>query len=486
MTLKLRAVARLSEWPAMILPYDITANAVWTDMQTASLLIDMIASGQKLMQLICSPSGFGKTAIAKKRFKHHGILAEDPAQRRQAVRDALAGTANPKKPKLFIEARPDRPISLVRVLLRCARLSAAVLLFDDPGKIAGDEASCDILKTTFGAQRTVAFETPEITRNEEWRISGHNGYDPFLPPPSFRIPASLGWLWLANTNFTNATVLAKLGNHFAPRLNPFWIRDDAEHDNYDLFLYVVYLATEQNLLRGMGFPYDVVRRAVSFYVTHVNRLIDLCPRRLELIARAFGGNLPPAALEAELVSMLDRTNQDIRPKLKLPATWVTVTDGVPSGGLIWPEQPFSKHKPVTENDPPRLIRKRERDWKRKHARPPSEPGLPPAASLPRPAQQTEEPPTAAQPAPKLSTEHPHARPPDFGVSSNVVGKDHPLTCATGAVASAPPASSPAIVDRDRVAMLLATPLSELARTLSAQDDTELSRLIGDPASILRQ
>ena len=38
------------------------------------------------------------------------------------------------------------------------------LLFDDPGKIAGDEACCDILKTGFGMQRTVTFETPEITQ----------------------------------------------------------------------------------------------------------------------------------------------------------------------------------------------------------------------------------------------------------------------------------------------------------------------------------
>ena len=120
------------------------------------------------------------------------------------------------KKRLFIESRPTKPISLVRTLHQCAMLQAAALLFDDPGKIAGDEASCDILKTAFGVQRTVTYETPEITRNENWRISGHGGYNPFIPPPDFPIPADLRWLWLANINYTDPAVLAKLGDHFAP------------------------------------------------------------------------------------------------------------------------------------------------------------------------------------------------------------------------------------------------------------------------------
>ena len=52
----------------------------------------------------------------------------------------------------------------------------------------------------------------------------------------------------------------------------------------------------------------------------------------------------------------------IRPKLKLPASWVTVPDGV----LLWPEQPFAKTKPPVEGEPPRRIRRREREYKRLH------------------------------------------------------------------------------------------------------------------------
>jgi hypothetical protein len=44
----------------------------------ATILIDGVASGRKAMQLICSPSGIGKTSIAMKEFKKHGILPPKP------------------------------------------------------------------------------------------------------------------------------------------------------------------------------------------------------------------------------------------------------------------------------------------------------------------------------------------------------------------------------------------------------------------------
>jgi hypothetical protein len=383
----------------MHLPYDATTtNIVWSDMQTATTLMDSVASGRKPMQLIGSLTGFGKTAIAKHRFRRHGIVSENelyrslpplapqplapptgtkPQSRATGMQRAVMGMPpfEGATKKLFIEARPTKPISLVRTLHHCAMLQAAALLFDDPGRIAGDEAACDVLKTGFGVQRTVAYETPQITQNENWRISGHQGYDPFLPPPDFPISADLRWLWLANVNYTSPSVLAKLGDHFAPLiargLNPFWVRDDAEHDHHDLFLYVIWLATEQNLLRSMGFKYEVSRKAINFYITHSTSLVDLCPRRLELLAQTFATDQPPAALEAALTSMAPRV---IRPNLKLPVSWVTVPDGV----LLWPETPFSKTKPTVEGEAPRRIRKRERDYERLHrqssaATPPDDP-----------------------------------------------------------------------------------------------------------------
>ena len=60
----------------MTLPHDITKNIVAIDTQTAYELMDSVASGRTLLQLICSPSGFGKTTIAKKLFRHYGIFSE--------------------------------------------------------------------------------------------------------------------------------------------------------------------------------------------------------------------------------------------------------------------------------------------------------------------------------------------------------------------------------------------------------------------------
>jgi hypothetical protein len=76
----------------------------------------------------------------------------------------------------------------------------------------------------------------------------------------------------------------------------------------------------------------------------------------------------------------------IRPKLKLPATWVTVPDGV----LLWPELPFSKEKPPVEGEPPRRVRRREREYKRLHGQPSAD--TPPDDPDPEPP-----PPAASQP-----------------------------------------------------------------------------------------
>ena len=81
----------------MILPYDVHGNIVWTDMQTATTLMDSVASGRKPMQLICSPTGFGKTAIAKQRFKKYGIVSENEFYRSLpplATASVLPPTAN--------------------------------------------------------------------------------------------------------------------------------------------------------------------------------------------------------------------------------------------------------------------------------------------------------------------------------------------------------------------------------------------------------
>jgi hypothetical protein len=107
---------------------DASHNIVREQTDHATVLMDAVASGRKAMQLICSPSGFGKTTIAMKRFKAHGIVPPRP--------DGLE--LKPSQ-RLLTDARPTKAISLVRVSFQCSQTNAAVLLLDDPGGIAHDE-----------------------------------------------------------------------------------------------------------------------------------------------------------------------------------------------------------------------------------------------------------------------------------------------------------------------------------------------------------
>ena len=158
---------------------DVTHNIVREQADHAAVLMDGVASGRKPMQLIHSPSGFAKTAIAMKRFRAHGIVPPRS--------DGLA-----LKPwqRMVLEARPTDAIVLVRKLFECVQRNAAVLLLDDPGKIAHDEDSLDVLKTGFGAQRTVMLETPQIVQNELWRLDRARQLQRADPTATFRYSRS--------------------------------------------------------------------------------------------------------------------------------------------------------------------------------------------------------------------------------------------------------------------------------------------------------
>jgi hypothetical protein len=130
----------------------------------------------------------------------------------------------------------------------------------------------------------------------------------------------------------------KIAVHFdllvARGLNPHRITGDAEHDNQALFEYVLWQVTERNLLRMLGYPYDVSRRAVNCYIEHANRLHGLSPRRMALLAALFREDLPAQTLEVELASHLAKSG--LRRKLK-----------VRSSGLPWPDRSAVQHGPTT-------------------------------------------------------------------------------------------------------------------------------------------
>ena len=89
----------------MILPYDIEANSVARDMRIAITLIEGVAAGRKALQLICSPSGFGKTTIAFQQCKAHGIAKPTPG-------------VKPRRNGYLIESRPTKGIAACALHLR--------------------------------------------------------------------------------------------------------------------------------------------------------------------------------------------------------------------------------------------------------------------------------------------------------------------------------------------------------------------------------
>jgi hypothetical protein len=58
------------------------------------------------------------------------------------------------------------------------------------------------------------------------------------------------------------------------------------NDGLDLFQYTVGLATEGQMLRSHQVDYATARDAVAFYVQNANRLVDITPARLMMIATA--------------------------------------------------------------------------------------------------------------------------------------------------------------------------------------------------------
>ena len=133
------------------------------------------------MQLICSPSGIGKTSIAMEVFKKHGILPPKPEGLKPSQR-------------LLISTR-DRPMRSrwSASCFNCAS-QAAVLLLDDPGPIAHNEDGLDVLKTGFSAQRTVMLDNSADHLQRALPAGGHGSYNPLIPPPRFST-GDLRFLW---------------------------------------------------------------------------------------------------------------------------------------------------------------------------------------------------------------------------------------------------------------------------------------------------
>jgi hypothetical protein len=255
----------------------------------------------------------------------------------------------------------------------------AVMLADDRDGLLRQPTTCNQMKSIFGADRRRAFlENRESLRNETRRNSTEERekrkYNPTIHPPSFPVAARL--IQLANINYTDSAVASGLSEHFlalvSKGLDPIWIPSDKEHDGFGLFVYTHWLATEGNALRSEQYTYDVARRAVSFYTEYVNRLIDISPRRLSMIARIIRDNPDPGQCALRLDQMLRPDDQ--RPKLHLPESWIPV--------LLWPDNPPRRPDPASPPEPPPAASQPDPEPE------PDPPAPPPILLLPAPKPET--------------------------------------------------------------------------------------------------
>ncbi len=313
----------------MALPYDIYSNPTFLGMEQSKGIIRDVATGRRIMGLICSDPGYAKTYNAK-----HIMRVENVP---------------------FHECSPTTESALVKVLwgiesglITSKGRKPAMMLADDKDALFRRETA-NQMKSGFGSdRRSVNLDSPEAMKNEDRKNSENERekakYKATIPDTTFNV--SVRFLGLANLNYTDPEVVAGLSPHFlslvSKGLDPSWIPNDAEHDGRDVFLATHYLATEGKMLVSEGYPYWIARDAVEFYVRNVNRLIDIPPRRLSQIAYVILHNPDLAERERRLNDMLRDTDQ--RPKLILPEPWIPV--------LLWPSEPPRRPDPARQSDPP--------------------------------------------------------------------------------------------------------------------------------------
>ena len=322
-----RSLSICAEKPLPKLPYDITTNVVWLDIQTALIIIRDVATGRRIMAMIISLPGFGKSFLANREMRKANCA--------------------------FHLSNPQDANALVSVLwqiesgaLRNSKGELiAVLLLDDADACARRETPANVVKGAFGEARRVIWESQAAFRNAAWLDKANPRYNPdrhspLIPPMEFNVSVRL--LWLSNADFTDEAVLGGTPEHFralvSRGLDPFRIRDDAENDGYAVFLYTHHAATEGGFLKAAradgGYPYEIARQAVDFYVHNVHRLIDIVPRRLKQIATVFDYYRDQREREPRLQAMLRPTDQRPRTQIarKLGARAVVVRSSAHTPG----------------------------------------------------------------------------------------------------------------------------------------------------------
>jgi hypothetical protein len=224
-------------------------------------LAALVFTGKKTLQMFCSVPGLGKTEAVLRCGKKLGL------ELHYASPTTVAGFC------MDLWANRDRSYFL-----------------DDVDTLASSEPCANIAKMAFGTQRLVNCPTTKgMLKNEEFRLSGDERYDPAIPQPSFKLGPTFGLLWNTNKNFTDPSVIDKdMAPHFAALvsrgLDPLWIPNDPQ----SLFDYTLWMIVGKGMLRGFrigdpnpmngGFSAEHVNDTIQFFCKNALRLKEISPR----------------------------------------------------------------------------------------------------------------------------------------------------------------------------------------------------------------
>ncbi len=265
-----------------------TGNKVREQLDLARHAIRNVASGRKLMQMIGSEPGLGKTYLTLQELRALGIRVDWVA--------------------------PATDVAFVEVLYDYR--DEKVIVLDDSDGLARSERVASITKMAFGPTGTVIRDTSKARKNA--LKEGNDKHDPSIPPPQFKVRCGL--IWLTNINFTDP---ANIANHMAPHfralcsrgLDPMWIDTS---DTEDLFRYCVWLGTEGNMLRGLQITKPVSEAAIKWFIENRDCLREVSPRTLRRCAETMMQGYNETELELALKAFMFGDPVQSLPNMQIP------------------------------------------------------------------------------------------------------------------------------------------------------------------------
>jgi hypothetical protein len=296
----------------MALPFEWRKNPIFLGVELAKETIRQVAAGHRTIGLFGGGASIGKTYLTRQICRQHRI-------------------------KEVPEDRPDNAEALVSMTWRHREHPVHVL--NECDHILRGERAMNVLKLMHEEPRKCALYTKESRRNEEYLEVGSRQYRESIPPTSFELDNLCRHILTSNLNYQSEEVTCQLPkDHWLALLrrgiDPVYV-EIGGNDGLDLFQYTVGLATEGQMLRSHQVDYATARDAVAFYVQNANRLVDITPARLMMIATAIrDAGADKSRRDQRLGLMLRQTDQ--RPRLQLDQHMVQA--------LLWPRRPPKRKK----------------------------------------------------------------------------------------------------------------------------------------------